>query len=70
MRDYMDDDQGNDNSSKNKNISFGTPKWLLFVKKKNKKYEQYIFKKNAESFRTFFNISIIFFALAILLTKI
>ena len=53
-----------------KSLNFEMPKWLICVSKKNKKYESYIFKKNAENFRTFFNLSIITFSLTILLMNI
>ncbi|MBK8156697.1 MAG: hypothetical protein IPK55_12215 [Streptococcus sp.] len=47
------------------NISSGSsileiPKFLLFASKNNK--ESYVFKKNAENYRSFFNINIILFA--------
>jgi class 3 adenylate cyclase len=43
--------------SKNKNVIFEIPKYLICIKRKNAKYESYIFKKNVENYKLFFNFS-------------
>lgn len=43
--------------NKNKNVIFEVPKYLICIKRKNAKYESYIFKKNVENYKLFFNFS-------------
>lgn len=59
LMDQDGSDDGKTNENKAKSVTFDLPKYLLFVKKKNKKYESYIFKKNVENYKFFFNVSII-----------
>lgn len=57
---YVDEasENGHDNQNdKSKNVIFEVPKYLICIKRKNAKYESYIFKKNVENYKFFFNFS-------------
>ena len=68
-REASENGQNND-GEKNNNIVFEIPKYLIWTKKKNRKYESYIFKKNVENYRLFFNISCVLVSLTLAVTEV
>ena len=68
-QDGSDDGKRNE-SDKNRNVTFDLPKYLIFVKKKNRKYESYIFKKNVENYKFSFNLSIIFAVICFAISEV
>ena len=50
-------ESGDGQKEKAKNVIFELPKYLICIKRKNVKYESYIFKKNVENYKVFFNFS-------------
>jgi len=64
-------ENGRDNEKeKTKNVVFELPKYLMCAKRKNRKYESYIFKKNVEKYKLFFNVSICFLILFMAVSEI
>jgi uncharacterized Tic20 family protein len=64
MEDFDEQDMENNKNFSNLRI----PKCLIFASKNNS--ESYVFKKNAENYKTFFNFSIIVFAVVVVFTQI